>query len=107
MSVFHPEQMSTGDDNSTWTTYNTDTFGSWGIGYTTLPSSDLFEDVLQFAKNKKAYAIVKPSRGKFWYIKGINKNKTYEAIKLHIESNLTAKYKPNSKIWLIKYNMVN
>ena len=86
-------------------TYNTDTFNSWGIGQTTLQSSKSFEDVLKLAINMKAYIIVKPSRGKFWYIKGINKNKTYEEIKLHIESNLTAKYKPNSKIWLIKYNM--
>ena len=86
-------------------TYNTDTYNSWGIGHTTLEASNSFEYVLNFAINMKAYLIVKPSRGKFWYIKGINKNKTYEEIKLHIESNLTAKYKPNSKIWLIKYNM--
>ena len=38
-------------------------------------------------------------------IKGINKNKTYEEIKLHIENNLSSDYKPNSKTWLIKYNI--
>ena len=59
-------------------TYNTDTFNSWGIGQTTLQSSNSIEDVLKLAINMKAYIIVKPSRGKFWYIKGINKNKTYE-----------------------------
>ena len=86
-------------------TYNTDTYNSWGIGQTTLESSNSFEYVLNYAINMKAHLIVKPSRGKFWYIKGINKNKTYEEIKLHIESNLTSKYKPNSKTWLIKYNI--
>ena len=84
-------------------TYNTDTYNSWGIGYTTLESSNSLEDVLNYAINMKAHIIVKPSRGKFWYIKGINKNKTYEEIKLHIENNLKSDYKPNSKIWLIKY----
>ena len=64
-----------------------------------------FEYVLNYAINKKAFLIVKPSRGKFWYIKGINKNKTYDEIKLHIENNLNSKYKPNSKTWLIKYNI--
>ena len=34
----------------------------------------------------------------------IKKNRTYEEIKLHIESNLHSKYKPNSKTWLIKYS---
>ena len=84
-------------------TYNTDTYNSWGIGYTTLESSNSLEDVLNYAINMKAHIIVKPYRGKFWYIKGINKNKTYEEIKLHIENNLKSDYKPNSKIWLIKY----
>ena len=84
-------------------TYNTDTYNSWGIGYTTLESSNSFEYVLNYAINIKAHLIVKPSRGKFWYIKGINKNKTYDEIKLHIENNLKSDYKPNSKIWLIKY----
>ena len=86
-------------------TYNTDTYNSWGIGHTTLESSNSFEYVLNYAINMKACIIVKPSRGKFWYIKGINKKKTYEEIKLHIENNLSSDYKPNSKTWLIKYNI--
>jgi len=86
-------------------TYNTDTYNSWGIGHTTLESSNSFEYVLNYAINMKAHLIVKPSRGKFWYIKGINKNKTYEELKLHIEKNLNSDYKPNSKTWLIKYNI--
>ena len=85
-------------------TYNTDTFNSWGIGSTTLDRSYSFEYVLKFAINIKAIVIVKPSRGKFWYIKGINKNKTYDEIKLHVENNLNCLYKPKSKTWLIKYN---
>ena len=83
--------------------YNTDTFGSWGLGQTTLNSSLEFEYVLKYAIKIKAYLIVKPSRGKFWYIKGFNKNKTYQEMKSHIESNLVSKYKPNSKTWLINY----
>ena len=86
-------------------TYNTDTYNSWGIGQTTLDSSYSFEYVLNYAINKKAFHIVKPSRSKFWYIKGINKKKTYEEIKLHIENNLSSDYKTNSKTWLIKYNI--
>ena len=85
-------------------TYNTDTFNSWGLGCSTLQISNSFDDVLKYTINIKGNVIVKPSRGKFWYIKGINKNKSYEEIKLHIENNLISKYKPKSKIWLIKYN---
>ena len=75
-----------------------------GIGNTTLPSSHSFEYVLKYAISIQAHIIVKPSRGKFWYIKGINKNKTYKEIRLHLESNLISNYKPNSKTWLINYN---
>ena len=53
-------------------TYNSDVFNSWGIGADTLDSSNSFEYVLKYAINKKAHLIVKPSRGKFWYIKRIN-----------------------------------
>ena len=86
------------------TTYNTDVFNSWGIGAITLDISNSFEHVLKYAISKNAHLIVKPSRGKFWYIKGINKKKSYDEIKSHIESNVTTKYKPKSKSWLIKYN---
>ena len=58
-------------------TYNTDTYNSWGIGQTTLESSNSFEYVLNYAINMKAHLIVKPSRGKFWYIKGIRKVYAY------------------------------
>lgn len=85
--------------------YNTDTYNSWGIEQITLESPNSFKYVLNYAINMKAHLIVKPSRGKFWYIKGINKNKTYEEIKLHIENNLSSDYKPNSKTLLIKYNI--
>ena len=85
-------------------TYNTDIFGSYGICQNTVDIDTAFEEILKYAISIQAYIIVKPSRGKYWYIKGINRNKTYEEIKLHIESNLISKYKPNSKTWLIKYN---
>jgi hypothetical protein len=92
------------DSISSLVVYNTDTFNSWGLGQTYLDSSNDFDYVIKHAIKMKANIIVKPSRCKFWYIKGFNKNKTYEEIKLHIESNLESKYKPNSKTWLIKYS---
>ena len=85
-------------------TYNTDTFNSWGIGNITIDCDYPFETVLKFAIDKKAHLIVKPSRGKYWYIKGINNKKTYQEIKSHIESNLISEYKPKSKSWLIQYS---
>ena len=83
--------------------YNTDIYGSWGIGQETLLSQELFENVLKYAINKKASIIVKPSRGKYWYIKGINNNKSYEDIEKHIEDNKKSKYKENSQLWLLSY----
>jgi hypothetical protein len=85
-------------------TYNTDTFNSWGIGSATLESTKSFEEVFNYAIKIKCNLIVKPSRGKYWYIKGINQNKSYEEIKNHIENNLKNGYKSNSKCWLINYN---
>jgi hypothetical protein len=84
-------------------TYNTDIFASYGIGQNTVDIDTSFEEILKYAIRIQAYIIVKPSRGKYWYIKGINRNKTYEEIKLHIENNLIAKYKENSKLWLLDY----
>ena len=63
----------------------------------------ILENVLKYAINKKASIIVKPSRGKYWYIKGINNKKSYEEIKNHIEENKNSKYKEKSKLWLLSY----
>ena len=84
--------------------YNTDTFNSWGIGHITKPISWTFESVLTYAINIQAKVIVKPSRGKFWYIKGINNNKSYEDIKHHLETNVISRYKEQSTTWLISYD---
>ena len=91
------------DTIETLHTYNTDLFSSWGIGHITKPISWPFENVLKYAVNIKAVVIVKPSRGKFWYIKGLNNNKKYADIKNHLETNMHAGYKVNSKAWLISY----
>ena len=88
----------------TLNTYNTDTHNSWGIGQITKPISNSFEEVLKEAIKIKAKLIVKPYRGKFWYIKGINNNKPYDEIKSHLEINLGQEYKKNSKSWLLSYN---
>ena len=85
------------------TIYNTDTFNSWGIGHITKPISLEFENILKCAIDMKANVIVKPSRGKFWYIKGTNNKKSYEQIKIHLETNLNSKYKNKSKTWLLSY----
>ncbi len=84
-------------------TYNTDTYNSWGIGQTTKSISWTFENVLKYTIGIKANVIVKPSKGKYWYIKGINNNKTYEDIKIHLETNINSGYKENSRTWLISY----
>lgn len=84
-------------------TYNTDMSSSWGIGQTTEPIDKTFDDVLKEAIKIKATLIVKPSRGRFWYIKGINNTKSYKEIKSHLETNLNSKYKSKSRTWLISY----
>ena len=85
-------------------TYNTDLFSSYGIGQTKKRKIDwTFENVLKYAIEIKATIIVKPSRGKYWYIKGIKNNKSYEEIKSHLDTNLHARYRVNSKTWLISY----
>jgi len=84
-------------------TYNTDIYGTWGIGQTKKPISWTFENVLNYTIGIKANVIVKPPKGKYWYIKGINNNKTYEDIKIHLETNINSGYKENSRTWLISY----
>ena len=83
--------------------YETDSENSWGIGQETQPISQTFDEVLKYAISIKANLIVKPSFGKYWYIKGINNKKTTEEIKEHIEQNLLNSYKKKSKCWLITY----
>nr|QFG74426.1 MAG: hypothetical protein [Megaviridae environmental sample] len=88
--------------------YNTDTFGSWGLQTLTLDINIPFEDILKFTIDKKCHMIIKPSRGKCWYIKKCNSNihdTNYNLtnIKQHIVTNENNKFKPNSTIWLIDY----
>ena len=83
--------------------YETDSENSWGLGQETQPISQTFDEVLKYAISIKANLIVKPSFGKYWYIKGINNKKTTEEIKEHIEQNLLNSYKKKSKCWLITY----
>jgi len=83
--------------------YRTDINGSWGIGHITVDINMSFKEVLEKAIEKKAFVIVKPSRGKYWYVKGINGNKTFEEIKEHIENNLKNDYRNKSQCWLINY----
>lgn len=81
--------------------YNTDIFNS--KGQIKQPDTYSFEDILKLAIEKKAKIIVKPSRGKYWYIKEINSDKSYDDIKNELINNEKLKYRVNSKSWLILY----
>ena len=83
--------------------YNTDTFNSWGIGQEMISNDISFEKVFEKAIKMKAHIIVKPSRGKYWYIKGTNNKKSFREIEAHLESNLKNNYKKKSNLWLINY----
>jgi hypothetical protein len=83
-------------------TYDTDTYGSWGLGAVSRPSNWTYSQVLVDAIGMKANVIVKPSRGN-WYIKGINNNKSYDEIKSHLEINEISGYKNKSLTRLLSY----
>jgi len=83
--------------------FKTDTFGSWGIGEKKyLINEYSFPQILNEAKKLKALVVVKPT-GKYYYIKGFNKKKTFEEIKTHIERNEENKYRENTELYLINY----
>ena len=82
--------------------YNTDIYGSWNIGQLKIKTENE-KEALNFAFKHQAKVLVKPSSGKYWYIKGINNNKSYTEIELHIKNNQINNYKPNSKTTLINY----
>ncbi len=83
--------------------YNTDTFGPWSLQNFTLDINTPFEEVLKFTIIKKAHLIIKPSRGNYWYIKGMKETSKFSQIEYHIENNQQNKYKPKSTLWLIDY----
>jgi hypothetical protein len=88
-------------------TFNTDTFGSWGIGQ---KISDPEEDTpittighaIDFAIKNKACVIVKPKNGN-WYFKGTNNTKSFDVIRNHLILNENNEYHPNTITWLLKY----
>jgi hypothetical protein len=90
------------DEISFFKVYHTDT-NLTGIGSLPVPITTTFENVLKIAIEKRAQIIVKPSRGKFWYIKGFINAKSFEEIHQHIEINEQINYKNKSSLRLIKY----
>lgn len=84
------------------TRYNTDTFGSWGIGQVSLPKDATREEVMKRVIELQANVLVKPKNGK-WYIKGFNGKKTYETIKRHLDENQNNGYHSKTKTLLIKH----
>ena len=83
--------------------FKTDTFGSWGIGEKKYPINNYsLSQILNEATKLKAYVVVKPT-GRYYYIKGFNKKKSFEEIKTHIETNEENKYRQNTELYLINY----
>ena len=82
--------------------FNTDTFGSWGIGEKSLPKETPINKVMEEVFRLKAHVIVKPQNGQ-WYIKGFKGKKNYQTIKSHLEENQINGYRPKTKTILIKY----
>ena len=83
--------------------FNTDTFGSWGIGEKSLPKETPINKVIEEVFRLKAHVIVKPQNGK-WYIKGFNGKKNYQTIKNHLEENQNNRYRYKTQTTLIKYS---
>lgn len=82
------------------TTITTDTMSGLGISEDKIQTNNFIE-ALQFAMENRAHVLVKPSRGRFYYIKGMNK--TYDEIEQHLIQNRNVQYKQNSTSYLIKY----
>ena len=82
--------------------FNTDTFGSWGIGQESLPKETPINEVMDKVFELKAHVVVKPKNGQ-WYIKGFKGKKNYQTIKSHLEENQINGYRPKTKTILIKY----
>ena len=87
-------------------TYNTDLHNSFGGERRFLKQDYTFHEILFIAINMKAHVIVKPSRGKYWYIKAYNNKKTIEEIKLHLEENDKNNYKNKTITKLLIYKEV-
>lgn len=87
-------------------TFNTDTFGSWGIGQKKVPSDHpsitTIGQAIDFAIEIKACVIVKPKNGN-WYFKGTNNTKSFDVIRNHLILNENNEYHPNTITWLLKY----
>jgi len=84
--------------------YDTDTFGSWNLGQTTVSKDIPFEKVIKKAKELNACLIVKPKTGKYYYLKGINGKKTYKEIKNHLIENIANNYKRKTSSYLFVFN---
>ena len=83
--------------------YETDTQGSWGLGQTKvdMPLSGDVSEVFALAQQLGGRLVVKPSRGKYLYIKGFNMNKSYCDIIEHLRDNVAIGYKPKSRTYLL------
>jgi hypothetical protein len=78
-----------------------------GIGQIAFPKeNNTFEDAKNKALEEGAKIIVQPSRGKYWYIKGLpnKKYKPIDEIRDELTKNVQYNFKPGSTTWLIINN---
>ena len=90
-------------DNFIFEEYHTD-YTCSGIGQIVFPKEgNTFQDAKNKALKEGAKMIVQPSRGKYWYIKGLP-NKKYihvDEIRNELNTNVKNNFKPRSSTWLI------
>ena len=88
------------DDYRKREAYETDTMSSFGLREKRVSRDKPYPEVEKEAKRINACLIVRPSRGKYYYLKGFNGEKSYKEIKNHLLENVASRYKPHSKCCL-------
>jgi len=85
------------DDYRKREAYETDTMSSFGLRQFPVSRDIPYPEVEKIAKDMNACLIVRPSRGKYYYLKGFCGNKNYNQIKNHLLNNVASRYKYHSK----------
>ena len=88
------------DDYRQRKAYKTDTMSSFGLKEKRVSRDIPYHQVERIAKRMNACLIVRPSRGKYYYLKGFCGSKTHSQIKNHLLENVASKYKHHSKCCL-------
>jgi hypothetical protein len=88
------------DDYRKREAYETDTMSSFGLRQFPVSRDRPYPEVEKIAKDMNYCLIVRPSRGKYYYLKGFNGEKSYKEIKNHLLENVASRYKHHSKCCL-------